>query len=59
LLNNPQFLVSLGVEVHRIETVSYGLEKARGTSEGFPETIPSWAHDRRADFVYLGGEQKP
>lgn len=54
-----EFLVSLGVEAHRIETVSYGLEKARGMSEGSPETIPSWAHDRRADFVYLGGAHRP
>jgi peptidoglycan-associated lipoprotein len=54
-----EFLVGLGVEDHRIETVSYGLEKARGVSEGSPETIPSWAYDRRADSVYLGGAQRP
>jgi peptidoglycan-associated lipoprotein len=54
-----EFLVSLGVEAHRIETISYGLERAKGISEGSPETIPSWAHDRRADSVYLGGGQKP
>ncbi len=53
------FLVSLGVEPHRMETISYGLEKAKGTSEGSPETIPSWANDRRSDFVYLGGGQRP
>jgi peptidoglycan-associated lipoprotein len=54
-----EFLVSLGVEAHRIETISYGLEKAQGGTEGMPELIPSWAHDRRADFTYLGGGQKP
>ncbi len=53
------FLISLGVEAHRIETVSYGLEKAQGRSEGSPNITPSWAHDRRADFVYLGGGVKP
>jgi len=53
------FLVSLGVDPSRIETVSYGLEKATGTSEGSPEAPPSWAHDRRAEFVYLRGGEKP
>jgi peptidoglycan-associated lipoprotein len=53
------FLISLGVEAHRIETVSFGLEKAQGRSEGAPNIIPSWAHDRRADFVYLGGGVRP
>lgn len=53
------FLVSLGVDASRIETVSYGLEKAQGTYEGAPDIIPSWAHDRRDDFVYLrGGERR-
>jgi peptidoglycan-associated lipoprotein len=54
-----EFLVILGVEAHRIETISYGLEKAKGTAEGVPETVPSWAHDRRADSVYLRGGQIP
>ena len=53
------FLVSLGVEESRIETVSYGLEKAQGTSEGSPEVMPSWANDRRADFIYLRGGERP
>jgi len=52
------FLVSLGVDPSRIETVSYGLEKATGTSEGSPEAPPSWAHDRRADFVYVRGGER-
>ena len=54
-----EFLVSLGVEESRIETVSYGLERAQGTSEGSPETIPSWANDRRAEFVYVRGGERP
>jgi peptidoglycan-associated lipoprotein len=54
------FLVSLGVEESRIETVSYGLERAQGTSEGAPEIVPSWANDRRAEFVYVrGGGERP
>jgi peptidoglycan-associated lipoprotein len=54
-----QFLVSLGVEQSRIQTVSYGEERASGTSEGSPETRPSWAHDRRDDFVYVSGGTPP
>lgn len=50
-----EFLVSLGVEQSRIQTVSYGEERASGTSEGSPEVRPSWAHDRRDDFVYVSG----
>ncbi|MCI0660832.1 MAG: OmpA family protein, partial [Acidobacteria bacterium] len=53
------FLTSLGVDPTRIETVSYGLEKAQGTDEGSPEVVPSWAHDRRADFIYLRGGDRP
>lgn len=52
------FLAGLGVEAARIETVSYGLEKAQGASEGAPGVIPSWAHDRRDDFIYLGGGEQ-
>jgi peptidoglycan-associated lipoprotein len=54
-----EFLVSLGVEQSRIQTVSYGEERATGTSEGSPETRPSWAHDRRDDFVYVSGGTPP
>jgi hypothetical protein len=39
----------------RIDTISYGLEKAMGGYEGSPDAAPSWAHDRRDDFVYLSG----
>ncbi|HZN10404.1 MAG TPA: OmpA family protein, partial [Blastocatellia bacterium] len=52
------FLVSLGVDAGRIETVSYGLEKAQGGSEGSPNSPPSWAHDRRDDFVYVRGGER-
>lgn len=49
------FLVSLGVDANRMEVISYGLEKASGTSEGSPGRGPSWANDRRADTVYVRG----
>jgi len=52
---SKEFLASLGVEASRIQTVSYGKERASGTGEGSPETRPSWAHDRRDDFVYVSG----
>ena len=53
------FLVSLGVDANRIEVISYGLEKAQGTSEGRPGAPPAWAHDRRADMIYVrGGEPR-
>jgi peptidoglycan-associated lipoprotein len=54
-----EFLVSLGVEQSRIQTVSYGEERATGTTEGSPEARPSWAHDRRDDFVYVSGGTPP
>ncbi|HET9533362.1 MAG TPA: OmpA family protein, partial [Blastocatellia bacterium] len=50
-----EFLVSLGVDASRIQTVSYGEERASGTSEGSPGVRPSWAYDRRDDFVYVSG----
>lgn len=50
-----EFLASLGVEVSRIQTVSYGKERATGASEGSPSQSPSWANDRRDDFVYVSG----
>jgi len=53
------FLVSLGVDPSRIETVSYGSEKANGTEEGEAGIVGSWANDRRADFIYLRGGEKP
>jgi peptidoglycan-associated lipoprotein len=56
---SKEFLVSLGVEPGRIDTISYGLEKAQGAGEGSPEIIPSWAHDRRDDFTYRGGGKNP
>ena len=54
------FLASLGVEAARMQTVSYGKERAAGTDEGSPERSPSWAHDRRDDFIYVsGGPRNP
>lgn len=50
-----EFLASLGVEVSRIQTVSYGKERAAGAGEGSPDQSPSWAHDRRDDFIYVSG----
>ena len=50
-----EYLVSLGVDESRIQTVSYGEERAQGTSEGSPFSPPSFAHDRRDQFVYVGG----
>lgn len=50
-----EFLTSLGVEASRIQTVSYGKERAAGSAEGSPSQSPSWAHDRRDDFVYVTG----
>jgi peptidoglycan-associated lipoprotein len=50
-----ELLVSLGVEASRVQTVSYGKERASGASEGSPSQSPSWAHDRRDDFVYVTG----
>lgn len=51
------FLISLGIDANRIEVVSYGLERASGTSEGSSAAPPSWAYDRRADLVYQRGGQ--
>jgi peptidoglycan-associated lipoprotein len=53
------FLASLGVDPSRIETVSYGSEKAQGTDEGSASAPPSWAYDRRGEFVYLRGGERP
>jgi peptidoglycan-associated lipoprotein len=50
-----ELLISLGIELSRIQTVSYGEERANGTSEGSPGISPSWAHDRRDDFIYVSG----
>ncbi len=50
-----EFLASLGVDSSRIQTVSYGEERASGGSEGAPSVVPSWAHDRRDDFIYVSG----
>ncbi|MCI0391407.1 MAG: OmpA family protein [Acidobacteria bacterium] len=54
-----EFLISLGVDLSRIDTISYGLAKAQGVGEGSPDIVPSWAHDRRDDFIYIRGGKKP
>jgi peptidoglycan-associated lipoprotein len=54
-----EFLVSLGVEQSRIQTVSYGEERASGTGEGSPQAAGTWAHDRRDDFIYVSGGTPP
>lgn len=50
-----EFLVSLGIEAGRMQTVSYGKERASGSSEGDPSVRPSWAFDRRDEFIYVSG----
>ncbi|MEW6734001.1 MAG: OmpA family protein [Acidobacteriota bacterium] len=53
-------LISQGVDPSRMDVISNGKRNASGTSEGTPERPPSWAYDRRADFVYVrGGELRP
>ncbi len=52
------FLTNLSVDASRVETVSYGLEKAMGQEEGSSRIAPSWAHDRRDDFIYLRGGER-
>lgn len=54
-----EFLVAAGVDQSRIQTVSYGKERASGASEGDPNSRPSWAHDRRDDFIYVSGGTPP
>jgi peptidoglycan-associated lipoprotein len=54
-----EFLASLGVDPSRIQTISYGKERAAGTHEGTPEDPRSWAFDRNDFFVYLSGELHP
>jgi peptidoglycan-associated lipoprotein len=54
-----EFLVALGVDAGRVQTVSYGEERAAGTGEGSPGAVPSWAHDRRDDFIYVSGGTPP
>jgi peptidoglycan-associated lipoprotein len=54
-----EFLVAAGVDQSRIQTVSFGKERSAGTAEGVPDNRPSWAHDRRDDFIYVGGGTPP
>jgi len=50
-----EFLASLGVEASRVQTVSYGKERAQGVGEGSADSPPSWSHDRHDDFIYISG----
>jgi peptidoglycan-associated lipoprotein len=54
-----EFLGSLGVDPSRVQTVSFGKERAQGASEGSPEAAPSWSHDRHDDFIYISGGTAP
>lgn len=54
-----EFLASLGVDSSRMQTVSYGKERASGSSEGSPDIRPSWAFDRRDEFIYVSGGTPP
>ena len=50
-----EYLVALGVDAGRMQTVSYGSERAAGNFEGSITDPRSWAHDRRDDFIYVSG----
>src|SRR5215467_14411935 len=50
-----EFLASLGVDASRVQTVSYGKERAQGGGEGSPDSPPSWSHDRNDGFIYISG----
>jgi peptidoglycan-associated lipoprotein len=51
------YLVSQGIDPSRMDVISNGKRNAKGVSEGSADTMPSWAHDRRDDSVYVkGGE---
>ena len=44
-----EYLIAAGIDTGRIQTLSYGEEKATGGSED------GWIRDRRDDFIYVGG----
>lgn len=52
-LTAKKYLVNMGIDQYRLETVSYGKERLlfRGHDE------LSWAQDRRDDFVVVGGTE--
>lgn len=51
------YLVGKGIDPSRMDVISNGKRNSKGKSEGDPTIIPSWANDRRADFIYVrGGE---
>jgi peptidoglycan-associated lipoprotein len=53
------YLVSKGIDPARMDVISNGKRNAAGTSEGSPEVVPSWAHDRRGDFRYVRTNIRP
>lgn len=55
------YLIGKGVDPSRMEVISNGKRYAAGSSEGDPSVRPSWAYDRRAEFIYLrgGGTLRP
>ncbi|HEU4386665.1 MAG TPA: OmpA family protein [Blastocatellia bacterium] len=53
-----EYLVALGVDQGRMQTVSYGSERAVGGFEGGTTDPRSWAHDRRDEFIYVSGGTK-
>lgn len=54
------YLISQGIDPARMDVLSNGKRNARGSSEGSPNNPPSWANDRRDDFVFVrGGDLRP
>lgn len=49
------YLIGKGVDPSRMDVISNGKRYAEGKAEGDPSVIPSWAHDRRAEFIYVRG----
>jgi peptidoglycan-associated lipoprotein len=53
------YLVSKGIDPSRMDVISNGKRFAAGSSEGTPEQRPSWAYDRRAEFIYVRTNLRP
>lgn len=49
------YLISKGIDPSRMDVISNGKRNARGTEEGATNAPPSWANDRRGEFMYLRG----
>lgn len=52
------YLIGKGIDPSRINVISNGKRYAVGTAEGDPSIAPSWAHDRRAEFINTRGSSK-